>query len=65
MNALRRAALAVWDFVVGDDWVVALGVVVAIALTALIANSTVSAWWVLPVAVALLLTDSLRRALRH
>ena len=65
MNAIRRAALAVWDFVVGDDWVVALGVVVAIAVTALVANSTVSAWWVLPVAVALLLTDSLRRALRH
>jgi hypothetical protein len=62
---VRRAALAVWDFVVGDDPLVALGVVVALAVTGLIADTAVPAWWVLPVAVALLLTDSLRRALRR
>jgi hypothetical protein len=61
---LRRAALAIWDFVVGDDALVALGVAVAIAVTALVANSTVAAWWVLPVAVLVILTDSLRRAMR-
>jgi hypothetical protein len=65
MTRLSRAALAVWDFVVGDDWVVALGVAVAIAVTALVADSTVAAWWVLPVAVAALLLDSLRRAARR
>jgi hypothetical protein len=65
MNAVRRAAAAVWDFVVGDDWVVAVGVAVAIAITALVADSVVAAWWIMPVAVALLLTDSLRRALRQ
>jgi hypothetical protein len=65
VNWIRRAALAVWDFVVGDDWRVALGVVAAIALTALVADSTVSAWWVLPVAVVVLLLDSLRRAARR
>ncbi len=62
MSALRRAALAVWDFVVGDDWRVALGVVAAIGLTALVATSAVAAWWVLPLAVVVLLADSLRRA---
>ncbi|HWC86040.1 MAG TPA: hypothetical protein VG388_05855 [Solirubrobacteraceae bacterium] len=65
MSWVSRAALAVWDFVVGDDWRVALGVVAAIAVTALVANSTVSAWWVLPVAVVVLLLDSLRRAARR
>jgi len=65
VTALSRAALAVWDFVVGDDWRVALGVVVAIAVTALVAGSTVAAWWVLPVAVVGLLLDSLRRAARR
>ena len=50
MTRIKRAALAVWDFVVGDDWRVALGVAVAIALTALVADSAVAAWWVLPVA---------------
>lgn len=64
MTRVRGAALAVWDFVVGDDWRVAVGVVVAIAATALVADTTVSAWWVLPVAVVVLLADSLRRAAR-
>jgi hypothetical protein len=65
MTWLSRAALAIWDFVVGDDWRVALGVVVAIAVTALVADTSVAAWWVLPVAVLALLLDSLRRAARR
>ncbi len=65
MTRIRKAALAVWDFVVGDDWLVALGVAVAIAVTALVADSAVAAWWVLPVAVVALLLDSLRRAARR
>jgi hypothetical protein len=65
MTTIKRWALAVWDFVVGDDWLVALGVAVAIAATALVADSTVAAWWVLPVAVVALLLDSLRRAARR
>jgi hypothetical protein len=43
---------------------VALGVVLALAVTALVATSTVAAWWVLPLAVVALLADSLRRAAR-
>jgi hypothetical protein len=65
MTRIKAAALAVWDFVVGDDWLVALGVAVAIAVTALVADSAVAAWWVLPVAVVVLLLDSLRRAARR
>lgn len=64
MSAVTAAALGVWNFVVGDDWRAALGVVVAIAATALVATSTVAAWWVLPLAVVALLADSLRRAAR-
>ena len=41
-----------YDFIVGDDWTVAAGVVVALALTALLAHSNVAAWWLLPLAVA-------------
>ena len=62
MKALARAALAVWDFVVGDDWRVAVGVAAAIAITALVAASAVTSWWVLPTAVIALLVNSLRRA---
>jgi hypothetical protein len=53
-----------WNFIVGDDWLVAAGVGVALALTALLAHDGVNAWWLLPVAVALLLADSVRRASR-
>jgi hypothetical protein len=48
-----------WDFVVGDDWVAAAGVIAGLALTAALA-----AWWVLPVAVAIVLTMSVLRAAR-
>lgn len=51
-----------YDFIVGDDWTVAVGVVIALALTALLARSGVTAWWLMPLAVVALLTFSLRRA---
>ena len=64
MKYLRSFGLFWWDFIVGDDWRVALGVGVALALTALLAHAGVNAWWLLPIAVALLLADSVRRASR-
>jgi len=54
-----------WDFVVGDDWLVAAGLVIALAVTALVAHDDVSAWWLMPVAVVALLVLSIRRAARH
>jgi hypothetical protein len=63
MSVLKRVALGIWDFVVGDDWRVAIGVALALGVTALVA-SAIAAWWVLPIAVLALLTDSLRRAAR-
>jgi hypothetical protein len=62
VSALKRFLLGVWEFIVGDDWLVALGVVLALGLTALLAGAGVAAWWVLPVAVLALLASSLRRA---
>jgi hypothetical protein len=64
MRTVAAIASGIWNFVVGDDWRVALGVVVALAATALVAASAVAAWWVLPLAVVALLGDSLRRAAR-
>lgn len=46
-----------WDFVIGDDWVAAAGVVAAIVVTAV-----TGFWWLLPLAVVLVLYVSLRRA---
>lgn len=57
-----RAFLAFWyDFVIGDDWRVAVGVVVALALTFAITSAGAPGWWVLPVAVVVLLPLSLWR----
>ncbi len=60
------AFLRFWyDFIVGDDWTVAVGVVCAIGLTALIASAGIPAWWVMPVAVLAILAMSLERAVRR
>ncbi len=53
-----------WDFVVGDDWRIAVGVALALGVTAIVASAKVSAWWIVPVAVAALLTFSVWRAAR-
>ncbi len=64
MSRLRGLGLGALEFVVGDDWLTALGVVVAIALTALLAQVTSAAWLVMPVAVLFLLAFSIWRAMR-
>ena len=53
-----------WDFVVGDDWRASAQIVLAIAITAAIGASGVSAWWVVPPAVIAVLYASLHRAIR-
>jgi len=58
-----RAFGAFWyDFVVGDDWRVAVGVVIALAATYGVSKSSVPAWWLVPAAVVILLPYSLWRA---
>jgi hypothetical protein len=61
---MRDAAVGVWEFVAGDDWLTAAGVVLALGLTALISQAD-SAWFVMPLAVALLLTLSIWREARR
>ncbi len=62
----RLAAFgAFWyDFIVGDDWRVTAGIVVAFALTAVLAGSGGPSWWLVPVAVLILLPFSLIRLVR-
>jgi len=54
-----------WDFVVGDDWLAALGIAIAIGATAALADEGVAAWWLMPLAVVAVLYVSLRRAISH
>jgi hypothetical protein len=66
MTRRTSAFVAFWyDFIVGDDWRIAIGVVTALALTYGLSNSTVPSWWVLPATVLILLSSSLRRAALH
>lgn len=60
-----RSFLYFWyDFVVGDDWTVAVGVVAALVIGAVLTRIGVSAWWWMPLVVALVLSFSLVRATR-
>ena len=55
MNRLEALLGFIWEFVIGDDWRIAAGVVLALGATALVAETSVPAWWILPVAVGGLL----------
>ena len=59
MRYLRAFGRFWWDFVVGDDWLAAAGVVLAIAITAALGS-----WWFMPAAVAVVLAVSLLREAR-
>ena len=61
MRYLRSFGLFWWDFVVGDDWRAAVGVALGIAVTAALVAAGVDAWWLIPVAVLVVLGLSLRR----
>lgn len=63
MRRVRDVAAGIWEFVAGDDWMTAAGVVVALGLTGLIDDSD-AAWVVMPLAVALLLAVSIWRRTR-
>ena len=61
-----RACGAVWyDFVVGDDWTVAVGVVAARGFTYLFSRTSAPAWGLLPFAGGTMLAMSLYRAVRR
>jgi hypothetical protein len=54
-----------YDFIVGDDWTVAVTVVVAVAVTYAVAHRGGVAWWILPLAVFGTLAASVLRARRN
>jgi len=61
-----RAFAAFWyDFIIGDDWRVAVGVVIAFTATYAVSRTSIPSWWLIPAAVAVLLPMSLWRATRR
>ena len=54
-----------YDFIIGDDWRVAAGIFVAFLLTYWLKLAGTVSWWVVPIAVASLLTYSLSRVVKE
>ena len=65
MTRVRAFGLFWWDFIVGDDYRVAAGIVVVLALSGLLAHRGVTAWWLPLVAVPALLATSVLIAARN
>jgi hypothetical protein len=51
-------------FIAGDDWTIALRVVLTLGTAALLARGGIPTWWLLPGAVVLLLAASVWRVAR-
>ncbi len=64
MKWLKQFASFWYDFIVGDDWRIAVGVVGAVTIVYLAAHRGFNGWWILPFAVAILLSVSVVRVVR-
>jgi hypothetical protein len=58
MIRVRQLFGFLWDFVVGDDWRIAVSVALALVLTLVLSDNGVAAWWLLPLVVAGILNVS-------
>jgi hypothetical protein len=54
-----------WDFVVGDDPLIAVVVLLALVVTGLLNHAGLAGWWLLPVGVVAALALSMWRVVRH
>jgi hypothetical protein len=62
MNRLRQFGRFWYDFVIGDDWRLAVGALFALGVAGALAHADRSAWWVVPSVVAVVLGLSVLRA---
>ncbi|MGO4856774.1 COG4280 domain-containing protein [Arthrobacter sp. 2MCAF14] len=65
IESLKRFGLFWYDFIIGDDWRVALAVAASFAVTAALSSSGVGgSWWVVPAVAVLTLPMALSRLVR-
>lgn len=64
-SALKRFGLFWYDYLVGDDWQVALGVALALVLTSVLAPVWPEAWLIMPLAALVLMPYGVARSLRR
>jgi len=64
MTNLRTFGKFWYDFIIGDDWRLAVGVTASIVLVYAVSREVADWWWLLPLAVAVLLAVSVNDATR-
>ena len=68
MRTIARGIVGIgrflYFFVVGDDWTVALAILIALAPTGLLVAQKLPAWWLVPVVAIVMTGVSLRRSAR-
>jgi hypothetical protein len=62
VNRVKALGAFCYDFVIGDDWRLAVAVVGGLTTAALLTHHDHNAWWTLPAVTALGLGWSLRKA---
>jgi uncharacterized membrane protein len=65
INGLKAFGEFWYDFIIGDDWTIAVGIVIAFFGTEWLKGSTGQSWYLLPIATALLVSNSLVRATKN
>ena len=65
VDRIRAFGAFAYDFVIGDDWLVALIVLLGLAGTFWLSHAAkVSSWWLVPLVLVVVLPVSLWRAIR-
>ncbi|MFH5880073.1 COG4280 domain-containing protein [Arthrobacter sp. NA-172] len=65
-TSLKQFGLFWYDFIIGDDWRVALAIAASFAVTALLSTAGVGGiWWIVPVVAVLTLPLALSRLVRR
>jgi hypothetical protein len=62
VSGIIGIARFLYFFVVGDDWTVAVTILIALAATGLLAAQKIPAWWLVPVVAIVMTGVSLRRS---
>lgn len=65
MQVIANVARFWYDFIVGEDPVIAVGMVLTMVVTALLTANQVNAWWLMVIGVIASLSISLVRATRR
>jgi hypothetical protein len=60
MNIVKQFFSFWYHFIVGDDWRIAAGVIIGLAVTTYLShNSNLQVWWLMPILIVIMMSLSL------